>query len=218
MKNKWEYSYRPKPDENSKFIFRKKSLKDLWDKEISGQLSDGMWENSWRGQHFNDYTWWNSLKTEVGSSTKLVGREWNIQAKTGFSRLIEYVGDEMLEIVRKTEPDATMATVRKYLNEISKAIRMAYGNEKNPGAGWHLRTADQAMRESDFISPKNKELARHLNTVAKLNYQYEEESTKQGVFNPKKNPVHKSVKKSFPVLALIAIACLSWWLIKKNQT
>jgi hypothetical protein len=113
----------PKPRETAVFKFRKQALKDLWDHELTGQLSDGMWENSWRGDHFNDYAYWGALKTEVGCTTEIIDRDPWIKCFTGFTRLIEYVGDRMLETVRKTEPEATMADVRKYLNEISKALR-----------------------------------------------------------------------------------------------
>jgi len=112
--------------ENEKFIFRNQAMKDLWDKELTGQLSDGMWENSWRGRHSEDWSYWGSLKTEVGNITKVItDRPWHFRCFTGYNSkiLLDCVGDRMLKIVRETEPNATMTTVRKYNIEIAKAVR-----------------------------------------------------------------------------------------------
>jgi hypothetical protein len=117
---------RPHATEDEKFVFRKQAIKDLWDKELTGQLSDGMWENSWKGIHFNDYSYWGSLKTELGNTTKVVtDRPRWYKCFVGYNSefLLECVGDRMLEIVRKTEPEATMKTVRAYNKEIANAVR-----------------------------------------------------------------------------------------------
>ena len=112
--------------ESEKFVFRKQAIMDLWKEELTGQLSDGMWENSWRGRHFNDYNYWGGLKTELGPVTKVeTPRIGHFRCFISFNSkfLLDCVGDRMLEIVRKTEPNATMKTVRAYNKEIANAIR-----------------------------------------------------------------------------------------------
>ena len=123
----YPYRWMPKPSENTKFIFRNQAMKDLWNEELSGQLSDGKWENSWRGTHSNDYAYYNMLPTEVGLKTELINFNHNVKKITGYNStdLVECVGDRMLKIVQKSEPDATMKTLRKYLREISQAVREA---------------------------------------------------------------------------------------------
>jgi hypothetical protein len=116
----------PHANETEKFVFRKQAMLDLWSKELTGQLSDGMWENSWRGSHFEDYCYWGSLKTEVGTTTKVVTdrRGW-FRCFTGFnsSYLLSCVGDRMLKIVQESEPEATMKDVKRYNIEIANAIK-----------------------------------------------------------------------------------------------
>ena len=125
-----EYCYPPMPEvkEGEKFIFRNQALMNLWKEELTGQLSDGKWENSWHGRHMQDWAYWVDLPTEIGPETKLIKTSYNIQCHTGFNSkdLVECVGNRMLEIVRKTEPNATEKIMRSYLAEISKAIRTAY--------------------------------------------------------------------------------------------
>jgi hypothetical protein len=116
-----------KPQEGEKFTFRKQAIMDLWKEELTGQLSDGMWENSWKGYHFEDYNYWGSLPTELNTMTKVVTNHiGRYRCFIGFNSkfLLDCVGDRMLEIVRKTEPEATMKTVRAYNKEIAAAIRL----------------------------------------------------------------------------------------------
>jgi hypothetical protein len=120
--------YRPIPtvNENEKFVFRNQQMKDLWDEELTGQLSDGMWENSWKGDHFNDYHYWCSLKTEIGPETKVITdrpKRFRCFISYNSTFLLDCIGDRMLKIVQKTEPDATMKTVRAYNTEIANAVR-----------------------------------------------------------------------------------------------
>jgi hypothetical protein len=117
----------PHARDGEKFVFRKQAILDLWKEELTGQLSDGMWENSWKGRHFNDYSYWGSLPVEVGTATKVVTdrpRWYKCFVSYNSKFLLDCVGDRMLSIVQKTEPDATMKTVRAYNNEIAAAIRL----------------------------------------------------------------------------------------------
>jgi len=64
------------------------------------------------------------LPTELGSVTKCIA-PIGVKCFTGFNSkfLLDCVGDRMLEIVKKYEPEATMQTVKMYNLEIAKAIR-----------------------------------------------------------------------------------------------
>lgn len=81
---------------------------------------NGMWENT----NNSGYIYWCNVKSEIGEETKLVGSvPYYIKRKFGFSRLIKYVGDRMMDIVRKHEPYATEKDLKKYLNEIAVAMK-----------------------------------------------------------------------------------------------
>ena len=106
------------------FQFRNAMLMELWGHELSGQISDGMWENTAN----TGWEYWCHTKTEIGPETRLllpVG--YGIKTNFQFTKLIEYVGDRMLDIVRKYEPNATEKDLRKYLNEIKNAMKAAGG-------------------------------------------------------------------------------------------
>jgi hypothetical protein len=78
---------------NGKGIFTVASLsqKNLFSCEISGQLSDGAWENTKPYDHWKP---WASSEIKVGSN---VGRDFPVK-KDGYnlSTLLDYVGDRML--------------------------------------------------------------------------------------------------------------------------
>jgi hypothetical protein len=107
--------------QNYSLTFRNKAQEEIWNEEILGQMNDGLWENTPNvGWEF-----WTEVKTSVGGSTSLHPSEMPAGVKTGFgfSKLTGYVGDRMLEIIRKYEPEATMKTLNAYLTEISEALR-----------------------------------------------------------------------------------------------
>jgi hypothetical protein len=101
--------------------FRNKAQEALWNEELTGQISDGMWENTPN----TGYEFWGAVKTAVGGSTSLRPSEvpYGVKATFGFAKLTGYVGDRMLEIIRKYEPEATEKTLNAYLTEIGEALR-----------------------------------------------------------------------------------------------
>ena len=109
------------------FVFRNKAQQELWKEEITGQLSDGMWENSWRGMHFHDWAFWSGIPTVVrpGEATHVEGRPSDIKVFSSYGKLIEYVGDRMLALVQKYYPTATLKDLRGMLREIGSAVRPA---------------------------------------------------------------------------------------------
>jgi hypothetical protein len=75
----------------------------LWDHELTGQISDGAWENDPSSR----YEFWCSLDSivdpaDIGVAPRLV---WNMPSKRGFAfarQLMEWVGDRMLAYARLT--------------------------------------------------------------------------------------------------------------------
>lgn len=74
----------------------------LWLHQLTGQMSDGMWENTKPHDHWK---FWGQLETEIGKDLKVTtDRPWECK-KVGydFAKLIEYVGAEMLALGRMAQ-------------------------------------------------------------------------------------------------------------------
>ncbi len=103
-----------------RFVFHCKAQEDLWNNELTGQISDGMWENSSN----TSWQFWCGMPTAVGGATHIEGPVPDIRKTFNFldRDLMDVVGDRMLEEIQKTEPSATEATLVKYLTEIKQAM------------------------------------------------------------------------------------------------
>lgn len=96
--------------------FTTKTALALWEAEICGQLSDGMWENTAPHDHWK---FWCNLDAVVGTENKVVAtRPWECK-KTGYnvSGLYEYIGDRMLKIGRlaKVHPTTERLNAADYM-------------------------------------------------------------------------------------------------------
>lgn len=84
-----------KGDVRTIITFRTQQLYDLWVNEFSGQISDGMWENS------NKTEWlWQNVWVRMGNETKVeVYSIWRIGRKSfGMTKdLWEVIGDRIIE-------------------------------------------------------------------------------------------------------------------------
>lgn len=82
--------------------FYNKSLHTLWVHEIVGQLSDGMWENTYPNDH---YKFWCNLEPRVGQCNQifLVNHSRPQKNNYGLTRLIDCVGDRMRAAVVMAE-------------------------------------------------------------------------------------------------------------------
>ena len=121
-RNSWRAGILRQDAKAALFVFRNKALQDLWNEEFTGQISDGMWENTAN----SGFEFWGNVETTVGSKTEFKGFVPDGIKKTfGFDTLIPIVGDRMLETIQKTEPAATMGTVILYTKEIMKALSSA---------------------------------------------------------------------------------------------
>lgn len=98
--------------------FRNFTQKVLWDNELSGQISDGMWENS----RNSNWEFWCSLETEVDMRNPRVDARTN--GRTNFNlaspQLLEIVGDRMLAMAKmsKVTDDEIVCKVAEYLEGI----------------------------------------------------------------------------------------------------
>jgi hypothetical protein len=68
----------------------------LWDWEITGQLSDGAWENSKPDDH---YKFWCELESRIGQP-EVQSSGWPKKLGYNLAGLIEYVGDRMVKYGR----------------------------------------------------------------------------------------------------------------------
>ena len=122
----WKAKYEKAAGKNATFYFRNQAMKDLWEKELLGQISDGMWEND-SNSHWEYYS---ELKTAVGGRTYIQNHSPNYARGFGFKNLYQYVGDRMMDILHKTEPNAGKETLFKYLDEISSACKTGEGQSR----------------------------------------------------------------------------------------
>ena len=66
----------------------------LWKDEITGQLSDGMWENSKPYEH---WVFWSNMKPVLGRPG-VKATDAPLKSSYNLSALVEYVGDRMLQV------------------------------------------------------------------------------------------------------------------------
>lgn len=94
----------------------------LWHNEISGQLSDGYWENTTPMEHWKA---WCNAEVVVAKEGQKAGRNFPV-LKAGYrlSALIEYVGSRMIdEVERETGLKLTEKELRAELNQMAKIMK-----------------------------------------------------------------------------------------------
>jgi hypothetical protein len=108
--------------EGAKFTFETKAMQNLWDLLVTGQITDGIWENS-KGRVPSLFWAW--MSTGTGGSTSIRGEGPNA-LRTNYplrKEILKWSGKDALKIVQKTEPDATLEDVGDYLDEIARAMK-----------------------------------------------------------------------------------------------
>jgi hypothetical protein len=105
-----------------KIIFDTPVQAALYNEELAGQVSDGMWENS------RPYGHWRYMSSAEGVVMPGVApgpfgfrpkRKYNFN----HSLLVEVVGDRMLQIAQKVAgPDYTLKDLRKDLKRMSQIV------------------------------------------------------------------------------------------------
>jgi hypothetical protein len=69
----------------------------LWEHEITGQLSDGAWENT---RPYDHWKFWNDLEVKKGKSEVQYSGMWPQKKNYNLNSLIQYVGDRMVNLGR----------------------------------------------------------------------------------------------------------------------
>jgi hypothetical protein len=120
--NKWHVLRVHEMAKKAKFVFRNEAMKALWDDEIRGQITDGMF-GGYGTARISDL-FWADVPAAVGGSTKVNGvAPSGARTKFQFRDLVNHVGDRMLTTVQQSEPAATMADVEDYLDEMAVAVK-----------------------------------------------------------------------------------------------
>ncbi len=84
-----------------KIVFANNIQKALWENELRGQISDGVWENS---RPYGHYKVWCNAKVEVAKAGEPTGRNfWAEKDNYNLLAPVEYVGDRMLIIAALAE-------------------------------------------------------------------------------------------------------------------
>lgn len=102
-------------------VVRNKAQKILFDEELSGQISDGQWENSTPHGHWEP---WCDAEVVVGEN---VGRTFYARRDSyNFlnKELLEIVGDRMVEAVQKEIPSYTEEDMRADLKDLKAIIKI----------------------------------------------------------------------------------------------
>jgi hypothetical protein len=97
---------------------------------------------------------------------------------------------------------------------IGKWLKLVSRGSRNPGAAYHADRADDLEASS--------KRARHMGQIRRADREeaYAAAHRSSAVVSHRlgiPNPIHKSVKSSFPWLAVLGIGGLIWWLSKRNQ-
>jgi len=99
--------------------FRNFTQKCLWDNELSGQVSDGHWENS----RNSNWEFWCSLNTAVDEANPRVEARTSGKVEFGLanSMLLDIVGDRMLAMAKmsKVTTDENVVKAAEYLEGIN---------------------------------------------------------------------------------------------------
>lgn len=84
-----------------KIVFANNIQKALWENELRGQISDGVWGNSRPRDH---YKVWCNAKVEVAKAGEQTGRNfWAEKDNYNLLAPVEFVGDRMLVIAALAE-------------------------------------------------------------------------------------------------------------------
>lgn len=108
-------------------IFATRQQQLLWDQELSGQVSDGYWENAMPQNH-----WERPCRATTFVDPSNVGLTFRPVKGYRFNNdeLVKWVGYRMLDYVREEFPDYTEADLRKDLIAIGKMFSAARKGER----------------------------------------------------------------------------------------
>jgi hypothetical protein len=113
--------------------FRNKVQVALFTKELRGQISDGLWENSKPVDHWKVPC---GAKVSVATDSKELGPSFMPVRAYNFasSELLEYVGDRMLVIAQSVDKNTDMAQMKRELSDMSKIYNFRLKSAAAPAA------------------------------------------------------------------------------------
>jgi hypothetical protein len=109
-----------------KIVWENQQQKILWDEEMSGQVSDGQWENSYPYDHWERPC--KAASMVVGSEgNPMAGLNFYPKRSYGFNKasLLEIVGQRALEAVQAKYPDYTWRDMQLDLRAMGRMFREA---------------------------------------------------------------------------------------------
>lgn len=135
--NEYGRQYRPSPKfEGFVLHFKTPEAKSLFDNELAGQISDGMYENKANEATFK---FWNAADTVADGTNKITKGERTITelpygVKDGFAFnglfAIKVVGDRMLEMIKSEKnPNPTEKDYRLALRDVITTMRSTRGQQ-----------------------------------------------------------------------------------------
>ena len=147
-----------------KIVFRNQQLLNLWENEMSGQISDGNWENS------RNTSWiWNA-STELGDETKVIVANEFVVGKKSFPMskfLWEIIGDRILE----ENGFDTEKSAKSAWKEINNAIK-EYITDDSFYKELKVKRDKQQKLEEKKIEEFSKRLVDELNFDPEYTFSY----------------------------------------------
>lgn len=135
------------------FSVRNQAQKILFDEEMSGQISDGAWENTAPYDHWE--VW---CSAEVVVDPDNVGRNfyakkdnYNLNRKD----LLDIVGDRMLESVRKVQPDYTWDDMVADLKDLKTIMKIQRSETVEERAVRENKEADDRRQSQEIQAARN---------------------------------------------------------------
>jgi len=108
---------------SDKLYVRNRAQKVLFEKEISGQLSDGNWENE-----KTDRRLWN-CEVIIADEEQELGANWTVRYYADFATGdLDFLWDRMIEYVRPIDPDYDVDQLIIDLNDLTEIV---YGWEED---------------------------------------------------------------------------------------
>lgn len=107
-----------------KLVVRNKAQKILFEQELAGQISDGHWENLESPR--DHWVPWCEAECVVGGEGEPLGPTFYAQKKNYYlddPKLLDCVGDRMVEAVAAEIPGYTWADMKKDLRDLRKIFK-----------------------------------------------------------------------------------------------
>lgn len=147
-----------KANNTGTITFTTQSAVAVWRYELTGQLSDGMWENTVPHDHWQ---FWNRLDSAVGATDGVVTLQpWLCKKKSyAFNKLYSIIGERMVGIGRLGVLTLDEQNHRAIAQNLMNARTFAEFNERNANADWGHYTdlmrnqLDPKLAEAFFSVP-----------------------------------------------------------------